>query len=74
MGIIQNRLEENQFSLNYLYSDILKGHYVAIINCGKIRCSPFIFRRLKMDEYRKGVRVVVISGIIVEDAAFFVRK
>ena len=48
LGINQNRFEENQFSLDCLYYALLKGFYVASMNCGEIICVPFILSQLNM--------------------------
>ena len=36
LGMIKNRFEENQFSLDDLYYVLLKDCYVSSMNCGKV--------------------------------------
>ena len=35
--------DEEHFFLDYLYYALLNGCYVAIMNCGKVICGPFLF-------------------------------
>ena len=67
-------LEENRFSLDDIYSALLKDCYVSSMNFGEVSCGPFLLSRLKIDEYRKGIGFDLIIIIPVEDAVFFVRK
>ena len=68
LGISQNRFEENQFSLDDLYSALLKGCSVASMNCGGVRCGPFILSQLKVEEDIRGIGVSLIIVIPVKDA------
>ena len=68
MGIVLNRFEDNQFFLDGLYYALLKVYSVASMNCGEVSCGSFLLNRLKMEEYRRGIRVGLISVRPVEDA------
>ena len=74
LGMIQNSFEEEQFSLDDLYSTLFNGCYVASINCGKVRYDPFILIRLKTEEDRKGIGVGMISIRTVEYAVFLLME
>ena len=69
--MIQNSSEESYFPLGGFYYALLKGCYVASMNCGEVRCGPFILIQLNMEEYRRGIRVIMISVRPVEDSEGF---
>ena len=44
------------------------GCSVASMNCGEVSCVPFLLNQLNMEEYKRVIRVGMISVIPVEDA------
>ena len=71
LGISQNWFEENYFFLDDLYSALLKGCFVASMNCGEVRCGPFNLSWLNMEEDRIGIGVDLIRTRPVEDVSLF---
>ena len=41
------------------------------MNCGRVRCGPLILMLLKMEEYRIGIGVGLISVVPVEENRVF---
>ena len=42
LSIEQNKFEDNQCFLGAFYSAVPKGYYVPSMECGEVRCGPFI--------------------------------
>ena len=58
LSISQNKSEENHFFLDDFYLALLKECSVDSMNCGKVRCDPFILILLNIEEDRRRIGVV----------------